>query len=343
MNLMPDRSDGLGESVLIVSPNWLGDAVMAMPAVYRFRREHPQARIVVLAKPGAAALWRMHVVPDEVVELQSGNAATFAAARSLRPQKFDQAIILPNSFRSALIPFLAGIPKRRGTASQLRGLMINDRVSFVSLKQTEAVHQSRECFQIVCGSPDGDCSDTGFRPPKPALLADLDAGSDDIWVGVIPGAARGASKRWPFFAEAANHVLRERPDVRFVIAGSPGESALCAKVAEAIGERAVSVAGRTNLTEFSALLGGCRLVMCNDSGGMHLASAAGVPVVAVFGVTDPATTGPIGANAVVVRADGVHGSRKVPRQSAAAEAALASIQPKRVGDACLTQLSIRTH
>ena len=327
------------QSVLIVSPNWLGDAVMAMPAVCRFRREHPQAQIVVLAKPGVAALWRMHDAPDEIIELCPGNAGTFAAVRFLRTRKFSQAIIFPNSFRSALIPFLAGIPKRRGTAFHARGLMINDRVSFAPSSETGVVHQTHEYFQILCGSPFGDLSDTGLRPPKPALLAELDDGTDALWVGIIPGAARGASKRWPYFAEAACRVLRERSDVRFVVAGSPGEAALCAEVAEAIGARAVSVAGRTNLTEFAALLGGCRLVMCNDSGGMHLASAAGVPVVAVYGVTDPVATGPIGANAVVICAEGVRGSRKIPRESATAEAALASIPPERVVDACLGLLN----
>ena len=331
------------QSILIVSPNWLGDAVMAMPAVHRFRSEHPQAQIVVLAKPGVAALWRMHDSPDEVIELRPGNGGTFAAARSLRARKFSQAIILPNSFRSALIPFLAGILKRRGTAFHARGLMINDRVSLAGSSETGVVeHQAREYFQILCGSPDGVLADTGFRPPKAALLAELNADADTIWVGIIPGAARGASKRWPYFAQAANHVLRERSDVRFVVAGSAGEALLCAEVAAAIGEQAVSIAGRTNLTEFAALLSGCRLVMCNDSGGMHLASAAGVPVVAVYGVTDAAKTGPIGANAVVICAEGVQASRKVPRESALAEAALASIRPERVAAACLALLNIRS-
>lgn len=329
------------KSVLIVSPNWLGDTVMAMPAVLRFRHEHPQAKIVVLAKPGVAALWQMHDSPDEVVELPPGNRATFTVARSLRLYRFNQAIILPNSFRSALIPFLANIPKRRGTTFHARGWMINDRVSSAAPPQTNVVHQTREYFQIACGSPDGDPSDTGFKPPNPAFFSDSDDGADEFWVGIIPGAARGASKRWPFFAEAACRILRQRPHIRFVVTGSANETVLCDEVAKAIGEQAVSVAGRTNLTEFSALLSGCRLVMCNDSGGMHLASAAGVPVVAVFGMTDPVATGPIGKNAVVISAEGVHGSRKIPRKSKTAEMALASIQPTRVAKACLALLEKR--
>lgn len=329
----------LQATVLIVSPNWLGDAVMAMPAVKRFRVENPDVSIVMLAKKSVAPLWRMHDSVDEIVELDKGNAATFAMARKLGARRIKQAFILPNSFRSALIPFLARIEKRRGTAFHARGLMVNDPVSFKIEKQTQKLHQSLEYMKILCGVAQGTVFETGFHPPKPALLQELERSPNEILVGIIPGAARGESKRWPFFAEAAKLVLEKNPAVRFIVTGAAGEAKLCRTVAESIGPRAVSVAGKTGLSEFAALLGHCRLVVCNDSGGMHLASAAGVPVVAIYGLTDPETTGPIGANATVVRAEGVTASRDVPRQSAAAVAALASIRAQRVASVCVQRLA----
>lgn len=324
--------------ILIVSPNWLGDAVMAMPAVKQFRINHPGVVIVMLAKPSVAPLWRLHDSVDEILELAGGNAATFAMARQLRVRKIDKAFILPNSFRSALIPFLARIPKRRGTAFHARSLMVNDRVSFKAEKALGKLHQSFEYMKILCGVAQGELSETGFHPPKPALLQELKRSQNDVWIGIIPGAARGESKRWPFFAEAAKLILTKNPAVRYIVTGAKGEAELCQTVADAIGERAVSVAGRTGLSEFAALLGSCHLVICNDSGGMHLASAAGVPVIAIYGLTDPETTGPIGANATILQAEGVKASRDVPRQSPAAVAALASISAQRVASACLESL-----
>ena len=325
--------------VLIISPNWLGDAVMAMSAVRRFHLENPGCSLVMLAKPAVAPLWQMHDSVDEVLVLDKGNRATFAMAKTLRSHRFHKAYILPNSFRSALIPFLAGVKIRRGTAFHARALMINEAVSF---KDDEAsgrkLHQSREYLKLLCGTVDGALYDTGFHPPAPALLEELRLATDEIPVCLIPGAARGDSKRWPFFAEAAKAIMRKRPECRFIVTGSKAEAELCGRVADEIGERAVCVAGRTGLSEFAALLGHCRLVLCNDSGGMHLASAAGAPVVAVFGLTDPGKTGPIGSNAMIVRPEGVRASRTIARHSAAALSALASISPEKVAEISVAKL-----
>ncbi|MBQ9727279.1 MAG: lipopolysaccharide heptosyltransferase II [Kiritimatiellae bacterium] len=333
---------GAGEATLVVSPNWLGDAVMAMPAVRRWRRAHPAARLVVLAKPGVAPLWETVEGVDETVRLEPGNRGTFAAGRALRGRGFAEAVILPNSFRSALIPWLARIPRRRGTAFHARWALVNDRVRFSA--DERRLHQAREDFKIVCGDASGDTSDTGFKPPRldGAALAALGvpAGGGPL-VGVIPGAARGPSKRWPHFAAAARLVAGSVPGVRFAVCGGAGEAALCGETARAIGPAAASLAGKTTLPRFASLLASCDAVLCNDSGGMHLASAAGTPVVAVFGRTDPDKTGPIGPGAIIVRADGVSVSRRIARDDPAAVAALASIAPERVAAACVDALENR--
>ena len=316
---------------------------MAMPAVRRWRGAHPATRLVVLAKPGVAPLWESVEGVDEVVRLEPGNRGTFAAGRALRGRGFAEALILPNSFRSALIPWLARIPRRRGTAFHARWFLVNDRVRFTA--DERRLHQSREDFKIVCGDTSGDMADTGFKPPRmdSAALAALGVPTGDgPLVGVVPGAARGPAKRWPRFAEAARLVAGSVPGARFATCGGAGEAALCEEVARAIGPAAASVAGKTTLPQFASLLATCDAVLCNDSGGMHLASAAGTPVVAVFGRTDPDKTGPTGPCAAIVRAEGVSVSRRIARDDPAAVAALASIAPERVAEACLRVLGSRS-
>ena len=332
---MPDAP---APSVLIVSPNWLGDVVMALPAVRRLLRQRPGLRPTVLAKPGVAPLWEFVEGVGDIVRLERGTRATFAMGRTLRARRFAEALILPNSFRSALIPWLARIPRRRGTAFHARWALVNDRVRFSP--EERAMHQSREDFKILCGDPSGDLSDTGFRPPRDsALLRRLGVpeGAGPL-VGLVPGAARGVSKRWPHFAAAARLVAERRPGARFVVCGGRGEAEVCAGVAAALGAAAADVSGRTTLPEFASVLAQCDCVLCNDSGGMHLASAAGVPVVAVFGRTDPSKTGPIGPRATLVRAEGVTVSRAISRDDPEAVAALAAIAPERVAEACLAAL-----
>ena len=329
-------------AVLLVSPNWLGDVVMALPAVRRWRRAHPADRLAVLAKPGVAPLWDWVEGVDEVLRLPPGTRPTFSTGRALRARGFAQALILPNSFRSALVPWLARIPQRRGTAFHARTLLVNDRVRF-SAADRAALHQAREDFVLLCGDPAGDTADTGFRPPRAsaALRARLGLpapGAAAPLVGLVPGAARGPSKRWPRFGEAARLVAAARPDAFFAVFGGPGEAALCADVAAALGPAAADCAGRTSLPEFASLLASCDCVLCNDSGGMHLASAAGVPVVAVFGLTDPGKTGPIGPGAAVLRPEGSRAARAIARDDPAAVAALASIPAEAAASAVLRAL-----
>ena len=327
------------ERILVVSPNWLGDAVMAMPALRRLARERPAARISVLSRPAFAPLWRAVEGVADVLPLPKAESATFRAARRLRAEGFSEALLLPNSFRSAVAPFLARIPRRRGTADLLRRPLLTDPVRFSAGEAR--LHQSLEYAKILCGSPACDLSDTGFRigAPEPALAALLPDGPGPL-VGIVPGAARGPSKRWPRFAEAAALVAAARPDVRFAVFGGRGEEGTCAEVAASLG--APDLCGRTDLPQFAALLGACDAVLCNDSGGMHLASALGVPVVAVFGVTDPEKTGPVGPRAVVVRAEGVKAARAVRRDDPAAVSALLSVPAARVADALLGLLPAPT-
>ena len=323
---------------LLYAPNWLGDAVMAMPAVQAWRALHPGVRLTVLTKRGNAPLWRMHPAVDDVIELLPGTRGTFRTGWRLRAHRFEEALLLPNSFRSALIAWLARIPVRRGVPCHARSLLLN-RWARLSRAPSD-YHQSRETAPILLG--DSFTPETPLPAPSLAMPAELRTetlaafgldGATGALVAVIPGAARGDSKRWPHFAEAARRLAEGHPERRFVVLGTAAESGLCHEVAEAVGEAAVDVSGRTTMPQFAALLAASSVVLCNDSGGMHLAAALGTPLVAVFGLTDWRRTGPLGPNSVVVRQEGVEGRRAIARRSAAAAAVLRSIPPERVAAA----------
>jgi len=158
------------------------------------------------------------------------------------------------------------------------------------------------------------------------------------FITLMPGAARGASKMWPLghFEELAKHLLEQRSE-SIVFAGGGGDAPACEELAQAIGPRACSVAGKTTLPEWAALLGKSRLAVANDSGGMHLAAAVGAPVVGIYGMTDPEKTGPLGERFRVIQNSTIK-ARDIARNSDEARKALESIPPAQVLDAALELL-----
>lgn len=331
----PAAVAGSRRRVLIVSPGWLGDVVMALPAFRAWRALEPDADVTVLAKPRVAALWRLCEGVDRLLTLAPGLRGTRRAAWALRRLDCDAALLLPGSFRAAWIAWRAGVPRRRGTAGQMRGRLLTERVSLAGL---ERAHQAIENYRLFGLAPPA-------APPAPRLEIPAAAAAEAreiaglrdgrLHVALLPGAARGDAKRWPaeHFAAAARRLAEARPETRFLVCGTSGETAVCRQVAGRLGDRATDLAGRTSLTQLAALLSQCRAVCCNDSGGMHLAAAVGVPVVAVFGLTDPRKTGPLGPGHRIIAPPGVRPARAVPRRSAAAARLLASVPPENVAAA----------
>ncbi len=298
------------ESILIVSPTWIGDAVMCMPAVQLFRAEHPEAEITMLAKPLVLSLWKMHPAIDHFQPLEE----MIPTLGKLRKMSFDRAYVIPNSFRSALLPFMAGIPKRIGACGQWRRWMLNEVVGL------ESGHQQFEAMSIL--GVQGEPNPPTIQVPEKSFQA---LETERPVITLLPGAARGPSKRWPpeHFVTLAKKIQTEL-DARVVLSGGPDDASACDAMADSIGGDVVQLAGKTNLSEWAALLKRSDCVVCNDSGGMHLAAAVGTPVVAIFGTTDPKKTGPLGKNIVLQKSE--KQSREIKRDSEEAVRSLRAVR-----------------
>jgi heptosyltransferase-2 len=328
---------GFRESVLpeagraiLISPSWIGDALLAFPAVQALRRERPGWSVTVLAKPRVAPLWLLSRSVSQVLLQEPGLHGTRSAARRLKEEAFHTAWILPNSWRSAWIPWLASVPIRIGFAGHFRrGLLTDVRPRPVG---AAPVHQSVEAARILgvdSGEPLGPAEVTIPEPILERIGRELSSFSTPRII-LIPGAARGPSKRWPAdrFAEAGRRLAAAWGGSVHVCGGA-GELGLCEEVARAAG--GCCWAGRTSLLEWAALLRLSQFVLCNDSGGMHLAAALGTPGIAVFGRTDPAVTGPLGGRIRVLRPEGNSpASRSIRRDDRLARHALESIPLDRV-------------
>jgi len=318
--------------VLICGTNWLGDSVMSMPAVRAFLKASPGASVTILARAPVAGLWRLFPGLAGVEVLEPGLGGTVSAGWKLRG-RFDECRVFPNSFRSALIPCVAGIPERRGFVGHWRSALLTH---VVSADLPPDAHQSLEYARLM------DVPDGALMPP-PYIEPDADAGAwagdrlcDDgaCWVAVLPGAARGPSKQWPasHFAQVVRRLSGEA-GCRVVLLGGHGDRDACARVLTESGGSALDLAGRTTIPQLAAVLSRCRCAVTNDSGGMHLAAAAGTRVVAVYGLTDPRRTGPLGAGHRVIARDDVPHARDIAARSAWAEKVLASIEPAAVFEA----------
>jgi heptosyltransferase-2 len=290
--------------ILVRATNWVGDAVMSLPALQAIRGALPQARISVLAKPWVADLYARESFADEVIPYER----SWRLLRELRSRKFDMAILLQNAFEAAAVAFLAGIPRRIGYDRDGRGFLLTDAIP-VPKRGEIPRHQRFYYLELLrragiigaipaCESIrlNGACS-----AAQAGRMRFLERGIDGPVIGVSPGAAYGTAKRWlpERFAEAATAT-----DGTVALFGSGDERALCEEVAGMIRQRgraAHNFAGATKLSEFIEMAAACRVYLTNDSGGMHIASALGVPTVAVFGATDDEATGPTGSLTVVVR------------------------------------------
>ncbi len=298
--------------LLVRATNWVGDAVMSIPALRLIRRLHPGAEITVLARSGVAELYGRENFTDRVLVYESPGRHTGAAgklrlAARMRAGRFDCAILLQNAFDAALLAWLARIPRRIGYARDGRGWLLTDAVS--PPRPGEIPRHQRYYYLellrragLVKTLPECDEIRLQADAARGRLLFQRHGLAGDRVVGVSPGAAFGSAKRWlpERFAETARRLAADW-SAETAVFGTAAEQDLCAEVAGRIGTAARSLAGRTSLAEFIDLAAACQAFVTNDSGAMHIASAVGTPTVAVFGPTDWEATGPSAARARIVR------------------------------------------
>jgi len=326
-------------NILICSVNWLGDACMTMPALQLFHKQHPDTKITILTKPALKPLWQMHPAVSSIIILDTTTRGMFQTAANIKKHNFDAAYILPNSWRSALIPFMARIPKRIGQTGHHRRLLLTETTPHDNTRY----HQQWEYAAIFKLETINELPPPALKIPAEAarkIEAMVPLQPDTNIIGLIPGAARGPSKQWPpehFIA--ASKIISDSINCRFVIMGTKNEASLCEEISAAIGKNAISLAGKTTLQELTAAIAGCDCILCNDSGGMHLAGATGTPIVAMYGITDSKKTGPLGKNYKILQPEGVKVSRNIPRDSPEARKALQSIPPTQAAQAALSIIS----
>ena len=295
---------GIGK-ILIRAVNWLGDAVMTTPAIGTVREFFPAARITLLATPLVAELFTPHPWVDEVLVFDRngrhrGLGGRLRLAAELKGHAFDLAIILPNSFDAALIPWLARIPRRLGLLSDGRGMLLNygmpKHLQATSGHQSEAYLSILSHFGITASARPQLLATTPAEDGAAAeLLGSGGINPDDFVVGINPGATYGSAKRWyPERFAAVADDLAVRWGAKTVLTGGPGETAIAADIAGSVTSRCLNLAGRTRVRELMAVIKRCNFFITNDSGPMHIAAAVGIPVVAMFGPTSAIRTGPYG-------------------------------------------------
>jgi len=295
--------------ILIRGTNWIGDAIMTLPAVASIRATYPKAHIAVLVKPLVADVYRLFSDVDDVIIYEKKfdtPTGVLRLARTLKREKFDLAILLQNAIEAAIIALAAGIPHRAGYDSDGRGLLLTHRVR--RTREIKMVHQVDYYLEMVkalgCFAVDGEMnlrSRIQLSDAIDVLRKFLPESEKDL-IGIAPGATYGAAKRWfpDRFAGVADKIA-ERYGTRGMILGGKADGETARNVQEKAKVELINLAGKTNLREAIYLISQCRLFISNDSGLMHIAGALDVPTIAIFGSTNPVTTSPVGKMSVIVR------------------------------------------
>ncbi len=298
---------------LVISPNWIGDAVMAQPLLQQLKAAHPERPIDVLAPPAVSPVWRQMAEVAEVLETPFRHGALqlrerWKYARLLRQRGYADAYVLPNTLKYALIPWLAGIAQRVGYKGESRYGLIN------CMHHDETPPRPMVAFYAALATPPQASQSDAQRQalPKPrmqvsaaqqaAVCQRLTIDAARPVLALAPGAEFGGAKRWPaaHFAALAQAVLGQQPDTQVILLGSPKDREACGEVATALSAGApdagadapsapavFNLAGATSLAEAIALIAVSGAVVANDSGLLHIASALNRPVVALYGPTDP--------------------------------------------------------
>lgn len=292
-----------GPRILVISPNWIGDAVIAQPLLSLLKRRHPDWSIDVLAPTWVAPVWRAVAEVDTVLEAPFRHGVLqlrerWKFARRLRQRRYAEAYVLPNTFKFALIPWLAGIPRRIGYRGEMRYGLLNVvhhnppgarrpmLPFYAALADAPAPHAPppstlpRPRLALTAEQAEREVAQIGLRPGKPL-------------VAFAPGAEFGPAKRWParHFAELARLIRNAYPEAQIALLGSGKDKQACDEIV-AVAPWVQNLAGVTTLGQAVAVLAKAAAVVSNDSGLMNIASALNRPIVVMYGPTDMKHTPP---------------------------------------------------
>lgn len=304
-------------SILIIAPNWIGDAVTTQPLLANLKTLYPDSKIDVLASNWVAPIYRACSEVHEVIEakfehrkLQWGLRRQLA--KKIEAKNYQACFVLPNSFKSALIPWIANIPFRIGYRGELRFGLINlaldnprkiNRPPMVEhYSALSELLKDGELLQLTSLVPKLNVSSTAKQSVQNKLQS-ANISSGLIYV-MCPGAEYGPTKRWPteHFATLAQKLIAENPNIQIVLLGSKSDHALGQEITSQvkINGNLHNWCGNTSLDEAIALIGMSKAVVSNDSGLMHIAAALNTPQVAIFGSSDPVHTPPLSDKAQVI-------------------------------------------
>lgn len=302
--------------ILIRATNWVGDAILALPALRAVRKKFPGAHVAVVARPYVADIYRDQGICDELIAYDPkaqhrGWRGRELLARELRAKKFDVALLLQNAFDAAWLAWRAGVPQRIGYARDGRSLLLTRAIEVPKPGEIPA-HEKFYYLELLrrAGWIDRleDDAHIPLQVPEAArhramqTLVEAGARPNAFRVAVGAGASYGSAKCWPpgRFAAALNEFL-SHADADVILFGTTAEADVSSAITRELRRAPIDLTGKTPIAELPSLLSQCHLFLGNDSGAMHVAAAAGLPVVAIFGPTDPEGTAPVTPRASIVR------------------------------------------
>lgn len=292
------------KKILIRGTNWIGDAVLTMPAVTAVRKKFPDAEISILVKPWVAGLFENSPDIDRIIIYDDKKYGRLCGKRKLvndlKKNKFDMAILFQNAFEAAFLSFLAGIPVRYGYNTDGRGMLLTHKIAlsdetlkkhqvwyYLDLLRPLGINIEKPELSLKIGNKD--------KAAASNILKKNRIKKDELIIGINPGASYGHAKRWlpDRYAKLADRLI-ERHAAKIILFGSKDDKEVATEIASLSSHKLINLAGRTSLSEAIALIERSRLFITNDSGLMHIAAALNVPVIAIFGSTSPERTGPYG-------------------------------------------------
>jgi heptosyltransferase II len=301
--------------VVVRGTNWVGDSVMTIPALRALRRLLPNSKITLVVRPWARGLFSGADFIDDLLIYDRRNAfSIFKQVRLWKSQNFDLAILFQNAFEAALIPFLAGVRHRLGYAMESRQLMLTNPVPLPDWRSTEhevfyylyliaALEHSLFGTNTVCENPPDASLEVPEQRQEEArgLLRQYGVNVEKPVVAICPGSINSRAKRWPAesYASLADRLMDEGRQILLI--GSKDEEDVSQEVTNRMRATPVDLTGKTTLDQVTAVLSLCDLVVTNDTGPAHLASALGRPTLVIFGPTNPSTTRPFSPEAEILR------------------------------------------